>query len=51
VRPAYALYGKQSDFQSLVYPGQGHIYTEEMWQKTLRWMEERLNKRNPRNQK
>ena len=44
VRPAYELYGKQDDFQSVVYPGQGHIYTEEMWQKTLRWMEERLGR-------
>jgi len=42
VRPAYQLYGKQDDFQSVIYPGQGHVYTEEMWQKTLRWMEERL---------
>jgi dienelactone hydrolase len=42
VRPAYRLYGKESDFQSIVYPGLGHVYTEEMWQKTLRWMEERL---------
>src|ERR1035438_3300806 len=42
VRPIYQLYGGATDFQSIVYPGQGHVYTEEMWQKTLRWMEERL---------
>jgi hypothetical protein len=42
VRPAYRLYGKENEFQSIVYPGQGHIYTPEMWQKTLRWMEDRL---------
>jgi dienelactone hydrolase len=42
VRSAYRLYGKESQFQSVVYPGQGHVYTEEMWQKTLRWMEEQL---------
>jgi dienelactone hydrolase len=44
VRPAYKLYGKEQDFQSIVYPGQGHIYTPEMWQKTLQWMEERLRR-------
>jgi dienelactone hydrolase len=42
VRPAYQLYGKESEFQSIVYPGQGHVYTEEMWRKTLWWMEQRL---------
>jgi dienelactone hydrolase len=42
VRPIYELYGGATDFQSVVYPGQGHVYTEEMWQKTLQWMEERL---------
>lgn len=42
VRPAYRLYGKENEFQSIVYPGQGHVYTPEMWQKTLRWMEDRL---------
>ena len=40
MRPVYQLYGREGDFQSIVYPGQGHVYTEEMWQKTLRWMEE-----------
>jgi dienelactone hydrolase len=44
VRPAYKLYGRESDFVSVVYPGQGHIYTPEMWTKTLNWMDERLKK-------
>ena len=42
VRPAYRLYGKENDFESVVYPGQGHVYTPEMWAKTLSWMDERL---------
>jgi len=42
VRPAYRLYGKEAGFQSVVYPGQGHVYTPEMWAKTLAWMDERL---------
>jgi len=42
VRPAYRLYGQESAFQSLVYAGQGHVYTPEMWAKTLAWLEEHL---------
>jgi dienelactone hydrolase len=42
VRPVYQLYGKESEFQSTVYPGQGHIYTPEMWARTLAWMDEKL---------
>ncbi len=44
VRPAYRLYGKEADFQSVVYAGQGHVYTPEMWARTLAWMDERLNR-------
>ena len=47
VRPAFQLYGKPDEFQSIVYPGQAHVYTEEMWQKTLRWMDERLGATQP----
>ncbi len=42
VRPVYALYGKESSLTSIVYPPQGHVYTPEMWGKTLRWMDEQL---------
>jgi dienelactone hydrolase len=42
VRPVYGLYGKADDFQSIVYPGLGHVYTKEMWARTLAWMDERL---------
>jgi dipeptidyl aminopeptidase/acylaminoacyl peptidase len=38
VRPVYRLYSKESEFQSIVYAGQGHVYTPEMWTKTLDWM-------------
>jgi len=48
VRPAYRLYGKESAFQSLIYAGQGHIYTSEMWAKTLAWMDDRLGEAGPR---
>ncbi len=42
VRQAYALYAQQSNFESVVYPGQGHVYTPAMWAKTLDWMVEKL---------
>jgi dienelactone hydrolase len=42
VRPAYQLYGKESACQSIIYPGQGHVYTPEMWAKTLEWMNQQL---------
>jgi len=45
VRPVYRLYNKDSNFQSLIYPGLGHVYTQEMWNKTVAWLDEKLKKR------
>lgn len=45
VQPAYQLYGKERDFESLIYAGQGHVYTPAMWEKTLAWMDEHLRPR------
>ena len=42
VRPVYRLYGKEKEFESVVYAGQGHLYTPEMWGKTLDWMDRYL---------
>jgi dienelactone hydrolase len=42
VRPIYRLYGKETNFQSVVYAGQGHVYTQEMWEKTLTWLKSKL---------
>ena len=42
VRPVFQLYGAEAAFQSVVYAGQGHTYTPEMWARTLEWMDERL---------
>lgn len=44
-QPAWALYGKEADFQNQVYPGLGHVYTPEMWAKTLAWIDEHLKRR------
>jgi len=45
VRPVYRLYNNDSNFQSLIYPGLGHVYTQEMWNKTVAWLDEKLKKR------
>lgn len=42
VSRAYAFYGQVGEFQSVVYPGQGHVYTPAIWAKTLDWMTARL---------
>ena len=42
VRPVFRLYGRETDFQSVIYPGQGHIFTPEMWTRTLEWLDARL---------
>ena len=42
VRPVYRLCGENEAFQSLIYPGLGHVYSKEMWEKTLAWMNEHL---------
>jgi dienelactone hydrolase len=42
VQPVYGLYGKGDSFQSVIYPGLGHVYTPEMWAKTLAWLQDHL---------
>ena len=42
VWPVYRLYDQEKAFHSEVYVGQGHLYTTEMWAKTLRWFDEKL---------
>ncbi len=41
-RATFELYGQGSKFRSLVYPGVGHVYLPEMWEKTVGWLEEHL---------
>ncbi|HXP60527.1 MAG TPA: alpha/beta hydrolase family protein [Dongiaceae bacterium] len=42
VRPIYALYGKKTAFENILYPGVGHVYLPEMWQNTMAWMDKNL---------
>jgi dienelactone hydrolase len=44
VRPVYRLYGSDDAFQNLVYPGLAHVYTPEMWARTLAWMDGHLGR-------
>ncbi len=43
-KQAYKLYGAEKDFQSVIYPDQGHTCTVEMWEKSVAWMETNLAK-------
>jgi dipeptidyl aminopeptidase/acylaminoacyl peptidase len=42
VRPAFQLYDQPANFESVVYPGLGHVYTAEMWSKTIAWLQKNL---------
>ncbi|HMJ89802.1 MAG TPA: alpha/beta hydrolase family protein [Candidatus Acidoferrum sp.] len=44
VRSAYALYGAEAKFDSIIFPATGHVYTPEMWQGTLAWFERELKR-------
>jgi len=45
VARAYALYGAEQDFQSVIYPDVGHQYTPDMWQRMTAWMDANLQPR------
>lgn len=40
VSKVYALHGAEAAqrFENTIYPGVGHVYMPEMWEKTLKWM-------------
>lgn len=41
VEQVYALHGDDAKqrFENAIYPGIGHVYLPEMWEKTLKWMD------------
>ncbi|MCB1207854.1 MAG: hypothetical protein KDK97_00945 [Verrucomicrobiales bacterium] len=39
VRPIYQLHGAGGAFDSILYPGVGHVYLPEMWHRTQAWMD------------
>jgi len=44
VARAYQLYDANQNFQSIIYPGVGHQYTPDMWERMLAWMDGALKK-------
>ncbi|HEY4299475.1 MAG TPA: zinc-binding dehydrogenase [Candidatus Didemnitutus sp.] len=42
VHSAYRLYGADAEFRSIIYPGLGHAYTPQMWERTLSWLDDHL---------
>ena len=42
IREAYRLYAAESAFESRVVPDLGHVYTPEMWERTVDWLARHL---------
>lgn len=42
VLPVYKLYKAENNFESIVYPKTGHVYTPDMWDKMINWMNTKL---------
>jgi len=38
----YQLYKKPGNFKGLIYKDTGHVYSEEMWAETMRWLKKNL---------
>jgi hypothetical protein len=41
-RPAWQLAGAEANFQSIIFPGQAHVYTPPMWERALTWFDKKL---------
>jgi len=39
VLPIYQLAGKESQFESVIFPDVGHTYLPEMWEQMVKWMD------------
>ncbi len=42
VQQVYKLYHAPSEFESIIYPNTGHVYTPDMWSRMLQWMDTKL---------
>jgi hypothetical protein len=42
IRQVYRLHGAESAFESRVFPELGHVYTPEMWERTVAWLSRHL---------
>jgi dienelactone hydrolase len=42
VNPIYRLYGDEEKLENIIYPGVGHVYLPEMWERTVKWMDQHV---------
>ena len=42
VQKVYDLHGTPEEFKSIIYSETGHVYTPDMWNKMMRWMDSKL---------
>jgi len=42
VKRVYKLYGAENKFRNIIYPQTAHVYTPDMWNKMLNWMDVQL---------
>jgi dienelactone hydrolase len=42
VKPIYQLHGASDNFENTIYPGVGHVYLPEMWERTVKWMDQHV---------
>ena len=42
VSPFYRIAGREAAFENVIFPGVGHVYVPEMWERTARWMEKHV---------
>lgn len=42
IQRIYKLNKADNEFRSIIYPNTGHVYTPDMWQKMLQWMDMKL---------
>ena len=47
VGKVYDLHGSKERFENIIYPGVGHVYLPEMWQRTLQWMDAQVKNAKP----
>ena len=46
-RKVYQLYGAGRRLENIIYPGLGHVYTPQMWDRTLAWLDAELKPATP----
>jgi len=42
VKPIYQLHDSPAHLENIIYPGVGHVYLPEMWERTVQWMDKHV---------